>query len=201
MLSLRPSQTAANELKLNLSGFDGQELKAIEGHNERVDSIESAIAAQFSKVESGLPDCRTMKLSDARKLRDTIQQRTLELLQERATMAEDRVSIMDGLEASLQKALDAAEKELGKAREQTRKGLEKVGISAASNPVAHHDARAAEIQFDHQIQKSQLVRDAQRDLNEAEANMARLNTSRMQADIAIKATLDDLQAFVRQLCK
>ncbi len=201
MLNLRPSQTTANELKLNLSWFDGQEQKAIEEFNQRVESIESALAVQFSRLESGLPDCRTIKLSDARKLRDAIQQRTLELLQERASMAEERVATMDGLEASLQKALDAAEKELGKAREQTRKALEKAGISAASNPVAHHDTRAAEIQFNHQVQKSQLVRDAQRAVDEAEANMARLNTSRIQADIAIKATLDDLQAFVRQLCK
>jgi dsDNA-specific endonuclease/ATPase MutS2 len=189
------------ELRIEIEGLTGPELEKRQQFNERVTQIETAIAGQLSQAESKFPDCRKLKIAAIRKFRDESEQRTLELLQERVSVAEERAEILESFEQAFQKCIDAAENERDKAIKDATKGLHKTGISAESNPVYKHDSNAAEIQFSHQVNKSQFVRDAKVNVQTAEDNMARLNTLRMQADTVIKRTVDDLQAFVRQLCK
>ena len=189
------------ELRIEVEGLTGADLAKRQQHNERVSKIETAIAGQLSQAESKFPDCRKLKINEIRKFRDESQQRTLELLQERVLVAEDRAEILESFEQAFQKCIDLAEKERDKAIKEVAKGLQKTGISAESNPVHQHDPRAAEIQFSHQVNRSQFVRDAKVNLKTAEDNMARLNTLRMQADTVISRSVEDLQVFVRQLSR
>lgn len=188
-------------LRIEISGLEGHELQAKTKHNETVSRIESSISAHVARLDAAFTDCLNLKIAQIRKARDDQQQRLLELLQERARLAEERLAILDTFETHFQKAIDTAEKELETASKKAVKQLHNAGISAESNPVAKHDAGAAEIQFGHQVSKSSYVREAKANLRSAEDAMARLNTLRIQSDLPMKETLDQLKAFVHELLR
>ncbi len=191
----------SQDLRIELEGLTGTELEKRQQHNERVSQVENAIAGRLAQVAAKFPDCRKLKITEIRKFRDESQQRTLELLQERVSVAEERAEILESFEQAFQKCIDAAEKEHAKAINDVTKKLKNAGISAELNPVHQHDPRAAEIQIGHQVNRSQFVRDSKATLQSSEDNMARLNTLRMQAGSVITRAVEELQTFVRQLCK
>jgi len=191
----------SQELRIELEGLSGDELKTKLTHNLNVERIEAAIAGQLARLDSAFRDCATLKLSQITKRRDELQQQLLELLQERALVAKARLVLLDSFEGYFQKALDAAEAELETAKKKAVKQLHTAGISAESNPIYHQNSGAAQTQFDGHVQKSQFVRAAKAALQVAEDQMARLNTLRIQSDIPIGRTVDDLRAFVHQLLR
>lgn len=189
------------ELRIEVEGLEGDDLKRKQAHNENVARVDSALAAAISKSRTAFPDCRSVKLSQIKKMREEIQQRVLELLQERVVVAEDRVGILDSFETGLQTQINAAEKQLETTITAVKKSLNKAGVSVESQPAWPANDTAAEIQFNHQVNRSQPVRDAKAALEQAESRMGRLNTLRIQSDTAILRTHEELSAFVQQLCR
>lgn len=191
--------TVAESLKIQISGLNGPERQTLNKHNERVTQIESDLTAALADSERIADDCRAKKLSDIRKRRSESTEQIFELLKARIILAEERVPLLESFELSLQKSLDEAQKAYDKACRDVIKGLQKVGISAETHPSHRTNSEAAERVVRHRANESVIVRDATAALNEAQNDMARLNTLRLHGDNLITVTTEDLQTFVRQV--
>lgn len=141
---------------------DKQLLEQVQKHNGQVHALQARKLEHLDRVRGLVSDCFACQdsASTATAKQLALDDNELECLRDERVLWEQQADLLTALRADADKALEKAEQELDKTKASAAKKLAVAGITPETMKAWPADPRAAQVQFDHQLDVVPAVRDA-----------------------------------------